>query len=218
MKENYTDITILLDRSPSMSVVRGETIQGYNIFLEEQRKVAGDATISLIQFDRGYESIYEGMDLDEAPKLTKGTYQLQGMTALWDAMARAIHSTGERLRNMKKADRPQNVVFVIITDGEENSSREVRDPSVLSDMITTQQDTYSWEFVFLGANQDAITTGRDFGIKRGSSMTFAHNTVGTRSVYDSVSKNLASYRCGTKEDMTFTSSDIKAQKDAGVDG
>ncbi len=211
MRTNHTDITILLDRSGSMASIAADTIGGFNTFLKDQKEAAGTAEISLYQFDHEFETNYVGKDIQEAEELTSKTFVPRGSTALLDAIGRAIVETGERLSK----NPAEKVVFVIITDGGENASREYTRDKIFA-MITEQKNSWAWQFVFLAANQDAISVGSSFGINAGNSMTYAANSVGTTMAFSSVSKNLSSMRCGTKVDMSYEASDYKAQEDAGV--
>lgn len=160
MRADLTDITLVVDRSGSMDAVREDAEGGVNAFIAEQAKEPGEALLTLVQFDTEYEFLHNGVPVAEVPK-----YQLvpRGMTALLDAVGRAINETGERLGNMKKADRPGLVVFVVMTDGEENSSQEFTKDR-LKEMIERQQNEYNWHFTFLGANQDAFAEAGGMGI------------------------------------------------------
>ena len=150
MKSDLTDITLVVDRSGSMEQVREDAEGGVNSFIEQQVKEPGEALLTLVQFDTEYEFVHKGVPITEVPR-----YQLvpRGMTALLDAVGRAINETGERLAKMDDRDRPGLVVFVVMTDGLENSSKEFSKSDVKA-MIERQQDKYNWHFTFLGANQD----------------------------------------------------------------
>lgn len=215
MKTNYTDITVVIDRSGSMQNIANDTRGGFNRFVADQKRVPGEATITVDIFDHEFETIVDAKPIAKCPDLNEKNYVPRGYTALLDAVGRAINSTGIRLAKMDESQRPEKVVFVIITDGLENCSKEFTKAKV-RDMIKLQQDTYKWEFVFLGANQDAFSEAADYGMKSGSGMTFAANSVGTQSLYSSVSANLTGLRTKTKRDMTFTAADLQAQKDAGA--
>src|ERR1035437_3209746 len=151
MKENYTHISVVLDRSGSMSSIASDTIGGFNTFLKTQKEAVGTCTFSLMQFDNEHTIIHDGVDINEVPDLDATTFVPRGGTALWDAIGRTIHATGAYLGKMKEADRPEKVVFVIITDGDENSSREFSHAKV-REMIKHQTDKYQWGIIFLGAN------------------------------------------------------------------
>ena len=160
MRTDLTDITLVVDRSGSMSTVREDAEGGVNTFIESQAKEAGEALLTLVQFDTDYEFVHKGVPLKDLPK-----YQLhpRGMTALLDAVGRAINETGERLAAMNEPDRPGLVIFVVMTDGLENSSREFT-KTQLKAMIEQQQRDYNWHFTFLGANQDAFSEAGGIGI------------------------------------------------------
>ena len=214
-KQNYTDITFVLDRSGSMSVIREETITGFNVFLSEQQKVPGEATMTLAQFDHEYEMVYEARQLKDTPALNGDTYVPRGYTALLDAIGRTINSTGNRLAGMQEDQRPDKVIFVILTDGLENYSKEFNS-SRINEMIKSQRANYQWEFVFLGANQDAIDVAGNIGIAAAAAMTFTANTVGTGHLYRAISKNIASYRTGQSTGVSFSDEDRQKQTDAAT--
>lgn len=160
MRTDLTDVTVVLDRSGSMSSCQAEAENGVNHFVEEQRKQPGDCTFSLVQFDTEYEFVHRGVKIAEVPKFHLVP---RGMTALLDAVGRAINETGVRLSAMNENDRPGLVVFVIVTDGAENSSHEFKKPQI-KEMIERQQKDYQWQFTFLGANQDAFGEAAALGI------------------------------------------------------
>lgn len=213
MKADLADITVVLDRSGSMLSVQADTIGGFNAFIEAQRKVPGECNASLVQFDDQYEVVYTSKPVKDAPALTADTFVPRGMTALLDAIGRTINETGKRLAAIPEADRPGKVIFVILTDGGENSSKEFTRKQVF-EMITHQKTNYKWDFVFLGANQDAISTGADLGIARGSSMTYASNAVGTQYAFASASNYAA--RSRTVGSASFSDEDREKQKQAGA--
>jgi hypothetical protein len=195
MKENLTEINVVLDRSGSMCSIADDTIGGFNEFLKTQQEVDGDAFITLSQFDDVYEVVYSAMNIKEAPMLSSGTFKPRGATALLDAIGKSINLTGERLANLSEDDRPSKIIFVILTDGGENSSREFTNTQI-NDMIKHQTDMYSWDFVFIGANQDAIKVGANMGFKVGNSMTYASNSIGTTCAFTSISEKMTMYRSG----------------------
>lgn len=160
MKADLTDITVVLDRSGSMATCRHDAEGGLNHFIDEQKKLPGEAAFTLVQFDTDYEFVHRAVAIKSV-----GRCELhpRGGTALLDAVGRAITETGERLKAMSETDRPGLVVFVIITDGEENSSKEFK-LAQIKEMITRQRDTYKWQFTFLGANQDAFAEAGAMGI------------------------------------------------------
>jgi uncharacterized protein YegL len=169
MRSDLTDITLVVDRSGSMAQVREDAEGGVNSFIEQQAKEPGEALLTLVQFDTEYEFLYKGVPISQVPK-----YELvpRGMTALLDAVGRAINETGERLAKMNEQDRPGLVIFVVMTDGQENSSKEFSKTDIKA-MIQRQQDTYHWHFTFLGANQDAFAEAGGMGIAAAGVANFA---------------------------------------------
>ena len=191
--KDTTDITIILDRSGSMQAIRTDTIGGFNSFLEEQKKLPDKASLSLIQFDHEYEPVYRGIDIQDAAKLTLETFVPRGNTALYDAVGRTIVKTGERLAKLPEAERPKRVLFLIITDGAENASREYS-AAMLHSMITEQREKYAWEFVFLGANQDSFLNAQQIGVALAAN--FVADAQGTHSLYSNVSGGTSDFRSG----------------------
>lgn len=160
MRSDLTDITLVVDRSGSMRQIQHDAEGGINAFVKKQATEPGEALLSLVQFDTEYEFVHQGKPIKQVPK-----FQLhpRGMTALLDAVGRAINETGERLSKMAESERPGLVVFVIMTDGLENSSHEFTRAQV-KQMIEEQQSKYNWQFTFLGANQDAFSEAGGLGI------------------------------------------------------
>lgn len=180
-----------------MNSVRLDTISGFNSFLEDQKKIAGKCTITLLQFDTQFKLLASGEDIQSVQPLTESTYVPGGDTALLDAIARTIITTGQRLSSMPEHERPARVVVVIWTDGEENSSVEFKGKvghGRVMGMIKEQTEKWKWQFLFMGANQDAIQTGADFGIAACNSMSYASNAAGTSKAFAAVTSNLRSYR------------------------
>lgn len=193
MKENATDITVLLDRSGSMSSLRNDTIGGVNTFLAEQKAQPGEATVTLIQFDHEYQQVYDALPVKLVLPLTVKTYVPRGGTALLDAIGRAVTETGVRLAALPEDSRPMQVIFLIQTDGQENASR-VYTSARIKDMITHQRDKYAWEFVFLGANQDAFLTAESYGMSAGNAQKYAASAAGTNQVWAAASAGMSNYR------------------------
>lgn len=212
MKADYTDISIVLDRSGSMESIRRDTIGSYNAFLNDQKTVAGEATITLAQFNDVYEVVHQAIPPADAPDLTLQNYIPSGSTALLDAIGRTIDETGKRLAAMPEADRPENVIFVILTDGEENSSRHYP-PERINEMIRHQSDVYRWQFVFLGANQDAIMTAGHLGIGAAQALTFAASPDGAQAAMGAMSKRLKATRMREVEFMAFEDEDRLEQEE-----
>ncbi len=197
MRDNYTHISIVLDRSGSMTSVCDATIEGLNGLINQQKELQKNnphftATVSLVQFDDYYELNYDFLNLPLVADLNRDTYQPRGSTALLDAIGRAIKETGARLAALPENERPSKVLFVIQTDGEENASRKFSKNEIF-DMINHQKSNYQWDFMFLGANQDAIATAASLGVNSKSTMSYAHSSMGTMAVF----RAAANYTSGT---------------------
>jgi hypothetical protein len=190
-----TDITVILDKSGSMEVRRSDAIGGFNALVDDQKVQPGVAALSLVQFDTSYEVTFTEKAPTDVPALTMETYTPSGGTALLDAMGKTIGATGRRLAAMREADRPQKVIVVIITDGEENSSREFTYPQV-NEMIGHQRDVYKWEFIFVGTNQDAIASASKIGIAPGSALTYGTSGRAARAAMEAVAASLSERRAG----------------------
>lgn len=203
MKQNHTDIAIVLDRSGSMVTIHDDTIGGFNQFLEDQQKAEGEATLTLVQFDHEYEVVYDNVPIKEVKPLSPETFVPRGSTALLDAIGRTINSVGARLAKTPEQDRPKKVICVVITDGHENASKEFTRDKVF-EMITHQREKYSWEFVFMGANQDAINAGMSMGISAQNSLTYSADGASTRNLYGALSQNVSAVRSGHVGSMAWT--------------
>jgi uncharacterized protein YegL len=168
MRNDLTDITLVVDRSGSMATIQKDSEGGINYFIEHQKSQPGEAIFSLIQFDTEYDWVIKGENIKNVTH-----YQLfpRGLTALLDAVGRAILETGNRLNKMNEKDRPGLVIIVIVTDGKENSSKEFTKEKI-KEMITHQQEIYKWQFTFLGANQDAFDEAGSIGINNAAICNF----------------------------------------------
>ncbi len=173
MNTNLTDITLVIDRSGSMEAIREDAEGGVNSFIAEQVNEPGEAVVTLLQFDTEYEFVHKGVPINKVRK-----YKLvpRGMTALLDAVGRAINETGERFAKMAEPDRPGLVIVVVVTDGQENSSQEFTKAQI-KEMIERQQKDYNWHITFLGANQDAFEEAGGMGIKQDGVANFAMSKV-----------------------------------------
>ena len=201
-KQNLTSINIVLDRSGSMTKLTAETISGFNKFLAEQKAVDGAATLTLATFASDYTLVHDFIALSDVPELTLTNYRTGGYTSLLDALARTIDATGVKLASMSEEERPGKVIFVVITDGQENFSREFTREQVF-EKITHQREKYSWEYVFLGANQDAIAEGMKLGVSGLNSVTFTADSAGVASNYSSISSNMSTYRRNSAQQVSF---------------
>ena len=196
-----TDITVILDKSGSMEARRTDAIGGFNALVDDQKVQPGAATLSLVQFDTAYDVSFTQKAPVDVPALTMETYRPSGGTALLDAMGKTIDATGQRLAAMPPESRPGKVIVVVITDGEENSSREYTYPRV-SEMICHQRDVYKWEFMFVGTNQDAIANAAMIGIDAKNALTYGTSGHATRAAYGVVAESLSARRAGQSGEFT----------------
>lgn len=189
MRKDLTDITLVVDRSQSMEVCRSDAEGGVNRFIEEQKKADGEAVLTLVQFDTEYEFLHTAKPVGEVP-----AYGLvpRGWTALLDAVGRAISEAGARLENIPEENRPGCVVFVIVTDGHENSSKEFTKAKV-QEMIARQQSQYNWQFTFLGADQAAFDDAMSLGIPVAAVAVFDPNKKSAEA-YKAASANVSRMR------------------------
>lgn len=192
MNQDLTDITVVLDRSGSMAIIADDTRGGFDTFVRDQGVGRGEARLTLVQFDHEYQVVHRARPVKDIPPLN---FTPRGNTALLDAIGRAITETGERLAATPESERPGRVAFVIITDGQENASHEYTKGRINA-MIKHQRDAYKWDFLFLGANQDAIAEAGALGISHINSVTYGHNPAGVRNVFKSTSTVLLRARSG----------------------
>lgn len=191
MNNNYTYIGCVLDRSGSMSGDKiNEARSGFNAFLDEQKKQDGEADIRITIFDNDIVNLFEG-SINKAPYLSQGNFSARGMTAYYDALGNTIDEIGNDLNNMKEEDRPGKVIVLVITDGFENSSKKYSSARIKK-MIETQRDKYSWEFVFMGADESSIKDAESFGII--NTVMYSNDAVGTRSAYETMAAITSLYR------------------------
>ena len=193
MKKDLAEIIFILDRSGSMSGIESDTIEGYNSFLAAQRKVEGEAQVTTVLFDDKYELLHDGVNIKDVKPITEKEYFALGSTALLDAIGKTIINVGIRLNNTHESERPAKVIFVITTDGQENASREFSYKKI-KEMISEQQYKYSWEFIFLGANNDAVKEAESLGIKASRASNYVADSHGTDIMYCTLAENVASYR------------------------
>lgn len=201
--QNLTEIVAIVDRSSSMAPLQVETILGFNTFLADQKKQPGEAVFTLATFSDDYRLVYDAVPLKSVPDLNKSTYNPGGWTALLDAVGNTCNAVGARLASTKEEDRPSKVLVLIMTDGEENRSRTFTHENI-RDIISHQRDKYSWEFVFIGANQDAITAGAAIGVDANHSYNFVATAAGSASLFSSISGGTSDYRsslCGASYNM-----------------
>lgn len=182
MRENLTEMVFVLDRSGSMRSLTADTIGGFNELIEKQKKLEGDAYVTTVLFNHEYEVLHDHVALKDVAPLTDREYFARGGTALLDAVGRTINAVGARLAATPEEERPEHVVFVITTDGMENASCEYTAKQV-REMVEHQQQKYSWQFVFLGANMDAVSEAGKLGISASHAANFAPSQRGVSMMY-----------------------------------
>jgi hypothetical protein len=214
MKDDYTHIAVILDRTGSMESIRDDTIGGFNTFLNHQKAEPGVATITLVQFDsqNPYEIVHKFKALEEVPELTRETFVPRASTPLLDAMGRGINDLEKSLVDMNEDARPRRVVMVIITDGKENSSHEFQKDQIKK-MIKEKQEKSTWQFVFLSADLAAINDALASGVHAFSAMSYDKDARGTAAAWGSLSGRLSDYRAARRKDVSFTDED-RAQQDS----
>lgn len=203
-------VTFVLDSSGSMSSIRDDTIGGFNTFLEDQRAEEGTATVTLVDFNSGVDIVYRGMAIEAAEKLTEQTYSPGGQTALHDAITTATDDTTDLIAGMDVEDRPETVIIVVLTDGKENASETPQE--VVRERVEEKQEEHDWEFLFIGANQDAALTAEGMGIDAQNSLDMAHSGEGAQNAYESTSNQISEAR-RTGETSGYSEEDRRRQED-----
>lgn len=208
MKEKMTELVFILDRSGSMYHLTEDTIGGFNSLIEKQRGEEGECVVSTVLFNSESKVLYDRVPLEKIPEMTRGDYSASGNTALIDAIGGAIHHIGNVHKYARKEDVPKNTLFVIITDGMENASHIYSSDRVRK-MIERQKSKYGWEFLFIGANIDAVETAKSFGISKECAADYIADSEGTDVIYDSVCSAVSMMRCNSKISKSW-SADIAA--------
>lgn len=194
MKKNLTEIVFILDRSGSMSGLEADTIGGFNSMIEKQKRAEGEALISTVLFDNESEVLHDRVDVQRIKPMTDKDYTVRGCTALLDAIGGAIHHIGNVHKYARAEDVPEHTMFVITTDGMENASRRY-DSETVKKMIERQKEKYGWEFLFLGANIDAVETAKHFGIGADRAVNYHSDSEGTQLNYEVLSDAICAVRC-----------------------
>ncbi|MBE5894202.1 MAG: VWA domain-containing protein [Lachnospiraceae bacterium] len=200
MKKNLTEIVFILDRSGSMRGLEKDTIGGYNSLMEKQKKEEGEAIISTVLFDDRAEVLHDRVSLDKISPMTEEEYYVRGCTALLDAVGGAIHHIGNVHKYAREEDRPEKTLFIITTDGQENASKKYSYDKVKK-MVERQKKKFGWEFLFLGANIDAVGEAARFGIQANRAVKYECDEVGTELNYHVLSKTVSKVRSCAVCDM-----------------
>ena len=193
MRKGLTEIVFILDRSGSMSGLESDTIGGFNSLIAKQKKEEGEAVVSCVLFDDRTEVLYDRVPLDRVQKMTDEDYFVRGCTALLDAVGGAIHHIGNVHKYAREEDRPEKTLFIITTDGMENASR-IYSYEMVKKMVEREKDVYGWEFLFLGANIDAVAVAGRFGIDRRRAVNYEHDSAGTQLNYATLSDAVSQVR------------------------
>ena len=202
MKE-YVKIINVIDRSGSMGSMIDTAINGFNEFIQEQQTIEGDALVSTVLFSSGinfYKKLYENIDVKECYLLNKQNYTTGGMTALYDAIGKAIDEEIDHLGTLPKDQRPAKTLCVILTDGFENRSSKYTKDSIREKISEMKQD-FNWEFIFLAANEEAAFTAETMGISKGNAYAFTNSSSGLKDAYMGVSHATRVYRCSAEATM-----------------
>ncbi|WP_280772298.1 vWA domain-containing protein [Salipaludibacillus daqingensis] len=184
MNKQVSEIVFLLDRSGSMAGLEGDTIGGFNAFVKKQCESEGKTVLTTVLFDDDYEILWNGVDANSV-KLTKKEYYVRGTTALLDAVGKTILDVGYRLSKTEEEQRPDKVIFVITTDGMENASFEFTREKV-KELINHQREKYNWEFLFMGANIDAVKEADHIGISNDNAFSFDASSDGVSLMYEEI--------------------------------
>ena len=192
MKKNLTELVFILDKSGSMAGLEKDTIGGFNSMLAKQKAVDGECRITTVLFDNRYQLLHDRIDIRAVSPMTKQEYQVGGSTALLDAMGRTIRKLVGVQKSTAEDYRAEKVLFVIITDGEENASREYSAPKVKA--MIEEEKKYGWEFIFLGANIDAVKTAGRFGIAPDRAVDYVPDSAGTELNFQAMSETVACFR------------------------
>jgi hypothetical protein len=213
MKNNYTHIAVILDRTGSMESIRDDTIGGFNAFLNTQKAEPGSASLTLVQFDSQdpYEIVHKFKPLAEVPELTRATFVPRASTPLLDAMGRGINDLEKSLADMPEDEKPSRVVMVVITDGQENASLEFRKDQI-EKMIKEKQEKSDWQFVFLSADLAAIGDALASGVRAAQAMAFDKTAEGTNEAWKSVSNRIAQFRAAAAPSVAFEEEDRRKQQ------
>lgn len=214
MKEKLTEMIFILDKSGSMSGLESDTIGGFNAMIEKQKDLEGQARVSTVLFNHNINILHDREDIQDIKAMTKFDYRPSGMTALLDALGHSIKHIKEKYTDTLREDRPEKVIFVITTDGLENSSKDYNYRNI-KELISFTQEKYEWEYIFLGANIDAIHEASKFGIRPDRAARYHSDKRGTELNYHSLNEAITSFRKESRLDSHWKKdidSDYKNRK------
>lgn len=202
MKKNVTEVVFILDKSGSMSGLEADTIGGFNSMLKKQKQADGEAFVTTVLFDHNYELLHDRINIRGISPITERDYEVGGTTALLDAIGFTIQKIANVQKHTSEEERADKVLFVITTDGMENASREFTAEKIKK-MVQHQKEKYGWDFMFLGANIDAVSTAAEFGIDEDFAVDYHADNIGTQLNYEMVSEAVEKIRSGKKIDRTW---------------
>ena len=202
MRKNLTEVVFILDRSGSMSGLETDTIGGFNSMIQKQKMEAGQALISTVLFNNYSKVLYDRADVQKIPQMTEADYFVHGCTALLDAIGGAIHHIGNVHKYARPEDVPEHTIFIIMTDGMENASH-IYSSDKVKHMIERQKEKYGWEFLFLGANIDAIEKAGHFGIDADKAANYQCDGEGTALNYEVLNDAISAVRCNAALDSNW---------------
>ena len=194
MKKNLTEMVFILDRSGSMGGLESDTVGGFNAMIEKQKKAEGEAYVSTVLFNTHSKVLHDRVDVQQIRPMTQDDYCVGGCTALLDAVGDAIHHIGNVHKYARPEDVPEKTVFVITTDGMENASHRYTYDKVRR-MIEKEKEKYGWEFIFLGANIDALQEAARFGISADRAANYRCDRRGTAVIYEGINEVVSAVRC-----------------------
>ena len=197
MRKNRTELIFILDKSGSMAGLEADTIGGFNAMLKKQQKAEGAAYVTTVLFDHDYELLHDRIHVKGISPMTEKDYEVGGMTALFDAIGFTMQKIINVQKRTSESERADKVLFVITTDGMENTSREFTAVKIKK-MIEDQKEKYGWEFIFLGANIDAVKTAAQFGIEEEFAVDYHADSMGTQLNYEAINEAVSSLRSGKK--------------------
>jgi len=192
-RANHTHILFILDRSGSMQSIHADVVGGFNAFLASQQSAEGTADLTLVQFDTRIETVLEGVDIRAVSPFTHGDFEPRGSTALFDAMGSSMDALGRELAARREADRPENVVVAVMTDGEENASREYTFEQI-QERIEHQRSYYNWEIVFLASELRTLNISRQMGVAREKSMRWSKSPEGVSAAFIAMDEEILKSR------------------------
>jgi len=202
MKKNVTELVFILDKSGSMAGLEADTIGGFNAMLKKQQKAVGEAYVTTALFDHRYELLHDRINVRGISPMTDKEYEVGGTTALLDAIGFTIQKMINVQKRTSEAERAEKVLFVITTDGLENASREFTTDKIKK-MVQLQKEKFGWEFIFLGANIDALSTASQFGIDEDFAVEYHADQKGTQLNYEAVNDVVSNLRSGKKLDRSW---------------